>query len=197
MGGTRRRKVTAAALFGVVAGMVGLSFASVPFYRMFCQATGLEGTPRTEDVARPGGVSDRMITVRFDANVSPGLPWQFQPDERSIQLRLGQEALAYYRVHNQSAEPVTGTATFNVVPEKAARYFNKLECFCFTEQRLAAGQSAEMPVVFFVDPALADDPDTREVTEVTLSYTFFRVPGAAPTASATGAGLQPGKGVGG
>ncbi len=135
MGGTQRRKlITAAALVGVVVAMIGLSFASVPLYRMFCQATGLAGTPRTEDVSRPAGTSKRIITVRFDANVNPALPWQFQPEQQMVRLRLGEQALAYYHAHNQSAATVTGTATFNVVPEKVARYFNKLECFCFTEQ---------------------------------------------------------------
>ena len=198
MGAAKRRKgITAAALVGVVAGMIGLSFASVPLYRMFCQATGFGGTPRTEGVLSLGRTSDRVITVRFDANVNPALPWQFQPAQQSIQLRLGEQALAFYHASNRSAETATGTATFNVVPEKVARYFNKLECFCFAEQMLAAGQILDMPVVFFLDPALDEDPDARDVTEVTLSYTFFRVPEAAQTTSAIPAGADRGQRVGG
>jgi cytochrome c oxidase assembly protein subunit 11 len=197
MAGTKhRKKITAAALTGVVAGMIGLSFASVPLYRMFCEVTGFAGTPRTENVASPGRTSDRVITVRFDANVNPSLPWQFQPAQRSVRVQLGEQALAFYQVHNQAAGTATGTATFNVVPEKVARYFNKLECFCFTEQVLAAGETVEMPVVFFLDPALDEDPDAQEVREVTLSYTFFRVP-AAQSTSAAGAGGDHGRGVGG
>jgi cytochrome c oxidase assembly protein subunit 11 len=198
MGGTKRRKlITAMALVGVVAGMIGLCFASVPLYRMFCQATGLAGTPRTQGVSRSVGISERIITVRFDANVNPALPWQFQPAQPSVRLRLGEQALSYYRAHNQSPATVTGTATYNVVPEKVARYFNKLECFCFTEQTLAAGQTVEMPVVFFVDPALDEDPDAQEVTEVTLSYTFFRAPQSASTSAVAGAGADRGQGPGG
>ena len=193
----RRKLITAAALVGVAVGMIGLSFASVPLYRMFCQVTGLAGTPRTEGVSRPASTSSRVVTVRFDANVNPAVPWQFQPAQQSVQLRLGEQTLAYYRAHNRSTATVTGTATFNVVPEKVARYFNKLECFCFTEQTLAPGQTVEMPVVFFLDPALDEDPDAREVKEVTLSYTFFRVPEAAPTKAVIGAGADRGRGVGG
>ncbi len=188
--------MTTAVLVGVVAGMIGLSFASVPLYRMFCQFTGLAGTPRTEGVSSPTRTSERVMTVRFDANVNPALPWLFQPAQGSVRVRLGEQALAFYHAQNRSAATVAGTATFNVVPEKVARYFNKIDCFCFTEQVLAAGQAVEMPVVFFVDPALDEDPDVRDVTEVTLSYTFFHVPGAETT-SAAGAGMDQGRGAGG
>jgi cytochrome c oxidase assembly protein subunit 11 len=173
---TRRKSLTAWVLVGVVAGMVGLSFASVPLYRMFCQVTGIAGTPKTEGVVPAGEVGSRQITVQFDANVNPALPWQFRPAQRSLTVNVGAEAMIHYVARNITDHDVTGTATFNVVPEKAARYFNKLECFCFTEQRLAAGQSVDMPVVFFIDPAIADDPDAADVETVTLSYTFFRVP---------------------
>jgi Cytochrome oxidase assembly factor len=169
----RRKAVTAGVLFGVVAGMVGLSFASVPLYRMFCQATGYDGTPRTENVARSDRVTDRKITIRFDANVNPSLPWQFHPVQRQVTVKVGEEALILYEARNVSDKPLTGTATFSVVPEKAAQYFSKIQCFCFTEQTLAAGQDVQMPVLFYIDPAIDDDPETQDVTQFTLSYTFF------------------------
>lgn len=169
----RRKGITAAVLFSVVAGMVGLSFASVPLYRMLCQATGLDGSPRTEDVARSDHQIERRVTVRFDANVNPALPWRFVPVQRQVEVKLGAETLIHYEARNNGTVPITGTATFSVVPEKAAQYFNKIECFCFTEQTLAPGQVVQMPVVFYIDPALDDDPDMRDVRMFTLSYTFF------------------------
>lgn len=183
----RRRSVTAGVLATVVAAMVGLSFASVPLYRMFCQVTGFAGTPRTENVARASATSDAVVTVRFDANVNSELPWQFAPVERQRVVRLGEEVLIHYRAINVSDHPVTGTATFNVAPFKAAPYFAKLDCFCFTEQTLKPGEEVMMPVLFYVDPGLLANPDTQDVRTVTLSYTFFR-------ASDDGAGA-PGKGV--
>jgi cytochrome c oxidase assembly protein subunit 11 len=173
----RRTRIIAVALGGVVAGMIGLSFASVPLYRMFCQATGYDGTPKTQGVVRPTAVADERVTVRFDANVNSSLPWRFRPEKREVRLRLGEETLVHFTAVNLSDQPVTGTATFNVVPEKAAAYFNKLECFCFAEQTLAPGEEVAMPVVFFVDPALAEDATARDVTTITLSYTFFRAAG--------------------
>jgi cytochrome c oxidase assembly protein subunit 11 len=195
----RRKTVTAVVLFGVVAGMVGMSFAAVPLYRMFCQVTGIAGTPRTENVVRAATVGTREVTVKFDANVNPALPWQFQPAVRSVRVKVGEEAIVHYVARNTSDHPVTGTATFNVVPEKAARFFNKLECFCFTEQTLVAGQSIDMPVLFFIDPAMADDAEARDVREVTLSYTFFKIPDPAPAKAVLGArdGAGKGEGVGG
>jgi cytochrome c oxidase assembly protein subunit 11 len=185
----RRSRITAAALFGVVAGMVGLSFASVPLYRLYCQATGYAGTPKTEGVVRPTAVADQQVTVRFDANVNSGLPWRFAPVQREIRVRLGEETLVHYTAVNRSDKPITGTATFNVVPEKVAPYFSKLECFCFTEQTLAPGQEVSMPVVFFVDPALAGDATANDATTITLSYTFYRAEGdgegKAPEVAAT------------
>ncbi|MFO1129215.1 MAG: cytochrome c oxidase assembly protein [Rhodospirillales bacterium] len=182
-GAKRRKRLTATVLTGVVAGMVGLTFASVPLYRMFCQATGYDGTPRTDTNARPDKPIGRAITVHFDANVNPALPWQFQPEQRLVRLNLGEQTLAFYRAHNTSGREESGTATFNVVPEAAAPYFTKTECFCFTEQTLAADQTVDMPVAFFVDPGLDDDPEARGITDITLSYTFFRVPEAARTAA--------------
>jgi len=172
-----RTRLTTGALIGVVAGMLGLSFASVPLYRLFCQATGYDGTPKTVGVVRPDHATEQTITVRFDANVNSALPWSFHPEQRQVQVRFGEETLVHYRAVNTSDRPVTGMATFNVVPEKVAPYFSKLECFCFTEQTLAAGQEVSMPVLFFVDPALMQDPTVRDVTSITLSYTFHRAEG--------------------
>ena len=171
----RRGRLIAGVLLGVVAGMTGLSLASAPLYRTFCQATGYGGTPKTAGIERPTAVAEGRVTVRFDANVNSALPWRFQPEKRQVQLRLGEETLVHFTAANLSDQPVTGTATFNVVPEKVASYFSKLECFCFTEQTLAPRQEVSMPVVFFVDPALAQDATARDATTITLSYTFFRV----------------------
>jgi cytochrome c oxidase assembly protein subunit 11 len=170
----RRSGLTALALASVVAAMLAVSFWSPTLYRLFCEATGFAGTPRTLNVAHPGRTSETEVTVRFDANVNSALPWRFQPEQREVRVRLGQEVLAHYTAQNLSDKPVTGTATFNVVPEKAAPYFSKLECFCFTEQTLAPGQQVPMPVAFYVDPGLAEDATTRDVGTITLSYTFYR-----------------------
>ena len=169
----RKRTVTAAVLFGVAGAMVGLSFASVPLYRLFCQVTGYGGTPNTENVAVPAAVSVHVVTIHFDANVNSALPWRFKPGQREVTVRLGEEALIHYTAVNLSDTPVTGTATFNVTPFKAAQYFSKIECFCFTEQRLSPGEEVAMPVSFYVDPALLDDVDARDVKTITLSYTFY------------------------
>lgn len=169
-----RNRASAVALFAVVAGMVGLSFASVPLYRMFCQLTGYAGTPRTENVAASTGIAEQKVTVQFDANVNSDLPWRFKPADRAVEVRLGEETLTHYTAVNLSDQPVTGTATFNVAPDGAAKYFSKIECFCFTEQTLAPGQEVSMPVLFYVDAAMADDIDARDIRKVTLSYTFYR-----------------------
>ena len=195
-GRQRRTRMTAAALTGVVAGMLGLSFASVPLYRMFCQATGYDGTPRTEDVVRPSGIAAEQVLVRFDSNVNSALPWRFQPAQREVRVHLGEEKLVHFTARNLSGQPITGTATFNVVPEKAAQYFNKIECFCFSEQTLAPGQEVWMPVVFFVDPALAQDATARDAATITLSYTFYRAEddGSRGPASNVAARRAPGTG---
>jgi len=158
----------------VVAGMVGLSFASVPLYRLFCQVTGYGGTPKTENVAQSTSISERTIKVRFDANTNPKLPWRFMPQQKEVEVRLGEQVLAFYEARNLSATTTTGTATFNVTPFKAAPYFSKIDCFCFTEQSLEAGQEVPMPVQFYVDPEIFEDPGTKEVKTITLSYTFHR-----------------------
>ncbi|MGE5475972.1 MAG: cytochrome c oxidase assembly protein [Bacteroidales bacterium] len=152
--------------------MVGLVSASVPLYRLFCKVTGAGGLTRV--AAAAPGATDRVVTVRFDASVAKGMPWRFQPTQREMRVHLGEQVLATYRATNTGAEPVVGTATFNVTPDKAGRYFDKIACFCFSEQRLEPGQTVDMPVTFFVDPALADDPTANEVRTITLSYTFFR-----------------------
>lgn len=161
-------------LLFIVAGMVGLSFAAVPLYRMFCQVTGYGGTTQRVEAAS-GNVLDRVIRVRFDANVSSGLKWTFRPAQNTIDLKIGETVLAFYEAVNRTDKPLTGSATFNVTPEIAGSYFSKVECFCFTEQTLQAGARADMPVSFYIDPAIMDDPDAKRIEEITLSYTFFKV----------------------
>jgi cytochrome c oxidase assembly protein subunit 11 len=158
-----------------VAVMVGGAFASAPLYDMFCRVTGFAGTP-LRAVKAPGATEDSetLITIRFNADVAPGMPWKFQPEKREIKVRPGEETLAFYEAINPTARTVTGTASFNVTPEKAGQYFNKIACFCFTEQQLGPGQRVDMPVSFFVDPEILKDPKTRDVVDITLSYTFFR-----------------------
>ena len=180
-------------LFALTAVMIGVSFAAVPLYRLFCQATGYDGTPKRVDAASARTL-DREITVRFDANISSALGWNFQPAQREMRLKLGENALAFYRAVNMSATPLTGTASFNVTPEIAGSYFSKVECFCFTEQHLAAGQKVDLPISFFIDPAIANDPDAGAIQEITLSYTFFKAnkPDASAAAvSKTGAASKP------
>jgi len=158
--------------FAVVIGMVGLSYAAVPLYDLFCRATGYGGTPQRADAA-PSTVSDRVVTVRFDTNTDRALPWSFQPEQRAVQVKIGENRLVFFRAVNNSDRSIVGHATFNVVPDRAGRYFSKIQCFCFTEQRLDAGQSVEMPVSFFIDPAILTDRDGDHIHEITLSYTFY------------------------
>jgi len=167
-----RKRTTAFVAAGVVAGMVGLSYASVPLYRLFCQVTGFGGTTQVAKEAT-GPVGERTITVRFDAGTAGGMPWDFRPAQREIRVRIGEEALAFYEAVNPTARAIVGNATYNVTPDKAGRYFSKIACFCFTEQRLEAGQSVDMPVSFFVDPSILEDRKMDDVTTITLSYTFF------------------------
>ncbi len=167
-----RPQRTGLILAGVVVGMAGLSFAAVPLYDLFCRVTGYGGT--TARAAAPAGeIADRWVTVRFDASLAAGMPWTFRPVEREMRLRLGERGLTSYRAHNPTSRPVKGIASFNVVPFEAGVHFAKIECFCFTEQTLLPGQSVDMPVSFYVAPALSDDPDTERVETITLSYTFF------------------------
>jgi len=182
---TRRSNLRlASGLAGLVVVMIGVSFAAVPLYRWICQVTGFGGTTMRAEKA-PGAIGERMITVRFNADIGGNeLPWRFQPLERQVTLRVGEERLAFYRATNVGKTAVVGTATYNVTPHKAAPYFNKIACFCFSEQELAPGESLDMPVSFFVDPAIADDPKLRDVTTITLSYTFFRALDAQPRGEA-------------
>ena len=170
--------------------MLMLAFASVPLYRMFCQVTGYAGT--TQKAAKPSDVVlDRRMTVRFDASVSPGLDWTVQPVALMQTVRIGETSLAYYRATNNSSKTLVGTAAFNVTPEQTGGFFNKLECFCFTEQRLEPGQSIDMPVSYFIDPAIVTDKDAGHVSMITLSYTFYVVEN--PKISTAGT-AKPGKG---
>lgn len=167
---------------GVALAMLGLAFASVPLYRLFCQVTGFAGTTRrVAEVDLPAQALAREMTVRFDANVRDGLSWRFEPVNKSEVVRIGEKRLAFFRAVNTSDRPVTGRATFNVSPDTAGYYFSKVQCFCFTEQTLAPGETVMMPVVYFIDPAIVKDDDGRRVEEVTLSYTFY--PLAPKTAS--------------
>lgn len=157
----------------VVGGMIGLAYASVPLYKLFCQVTGFGGTTQVAEKA-PFEVSERTIKVRFNADVNSGLQWQFKPEQREITVRLGEDNLAYYMAENMSLTPITGQATYNVTPLKAGQYFSKIACFCFDEQTLEPGQRVDMPVSFYVDPAIAEDINTQDVKTITLSYTFFK-----------------------
>lgn len=158
----------------VVAAMVALTFASVPLYRLFCQATGFGGTIQRA-AAAPGEVLDKTVSVRFDANTSEKLKWSFHPLASAVKVKLGEQTMAYYEAVNHSGETVTGSAVFNVSPPQAGAFFNKIQCFCFTEQTLKPGEKIEMPVTFFVDPDMLKDPDAAGVDEITLSYTFYPV----------------------
>lgn len=169
----RKNARVALSLAGVVVGMIAFSFASVPLYRLFCQVTGFGGTTQVAETA-PQEVGERVISVRFNADVNDKLPWRFSPLQREVEVQVGENRLVFYQAQNVSERPVTGTATFNVTPLKAGPYFSKIACFCFTEQRLESGQQIDMPVSFFVDPAIMDDPDMDDVKTITLSYTFFR-----------------------
>lgn len=162
---------------GLALGMVGVAFAAVPAYRLFCQVTGYGGTPQRVSGAEDVAQSQRTIVVRFDASLNQDVPWEFRPEQKQVTVHLGERKLVAYEARNLSDENITGTATFNVTPLKAAQYFSKVDCFCFTEQTLQPGQRADMPVTFYVDPAIADDADVADVHTITLSYTFFRKKG--------------------
>src|SRR5271166_2553724 len=180
----RRNGATVVLLLSVVAGMVGLSFASVPLYRLFCAATGYAGTTQRAEEA-PTRIADALITVRFDAQVAPGLEWEFRPLTDGITVHPGAQNRVFFRAVNRTAAPVTARAIYNVTPTKAGIYFDKLQCFCFSNETLAPGESVDMGVVFFVDPDILTDPSTSDVRSITLSYTMFRAPEEAPpTASA-------------
>lgn len=180
----KRHRRVAFGVAGIVLVMGGLSFASVPLYDMFCKVTGYGGTPR---VAALAGVErgTRDIVVRLDANVAPGLPWKFEAETTQMTLRTGETATVFYKVRNMSSGDTAGTAAYNVSPDQAGSFFNKIACFCFTEQKLGPGESLDMPVVFFLDPALEKDETMQNVSSVTLSYTFFPVKAPAKVGAAS------------
>jgi cytochrome c oxidase assembly protein subunit 11 len=175
----------------IAVAMLGMAFAAVPLYRMFCEATGFAGTTQRASKASDT-ILDRAVRVRFDANIGGGLAWSFEPALRTVDVRVGENTLVFYRATNTSERPLSGSATFNVTPEVAGLYFNKLECFCFTEQRLEAGETVEMPVSFYIDPLIVKDKDARRVSEITLSYTFYPV--ERPKAAAHAGDAARGKG---
>lgn len=162
------------ALFAVlgICFMTGLAWASVPLYRLFCQATGLNGTTQ-RGLAAPGATSNQ-VRIDFDANVDPKLPWKFAPESRSETIDIGGRDMAFFTATNTSDKPVTGMATYNVTPAQAGKYFTKIQCFCFTQQTLKPGETVRMPVIFFVDPKILDDEDARDIKTITLSYTFYQ-----------------------
>ena len=157
-----------------VAAMIGLTYASVPLYRLFCQVTGFGGTTQRAEAA-PQQVLDKTVSVRFDANTSGKLEWAFHPVQPAVKVKFGEQTMAYYEAVNRSDRTLTGSAVFNVTPPQAGAFFNKIQCFCFTEQTLKPGEKIEMPVTFFVDPDMLKDPDAAGVDEITLSYTFYPV----------------------
>lgn len=173
----RRKYMIAALAGGVSLAMLGLAFASAPLYRLFCAATGYAGTTQIAKVA-PTTTGTRDLIVRFDANVAPGLAWKFVPETPEIKLRTGETATIFYRVTNMSGRDTVARAMYNVSPDSAGAYFDKIACFCFNEQRLGPGETLEMPVVFFLDPALEQDATMAGVQSITLSYTFFAAPSA-------------------
>ena len=178
---------TAFLLVAIALGMLSLGFASKPIYDTFCRITGYGGTPGIAET-NDSVVLDRLATVQFDANVSRDLPWEFVPEQREMTVQVGANNLAYYKVTNVSDEPLVGTATFNVTPIKGAPFFIKTECFCFQEQLVEPGESISMPVLFHIDPQIADDDRYRDVNDFTLSYTFFRV--EEPTGAGEAAALE-------
>ena len=177
-------RLTAGIAVAAALGMVAMTYAAVPLYRVFCEATGFAGTPKILASA-PTREIDRTVTVRFNADTAQGLPWKFEPAQGPMTIKLGETAIAEFRAKNLSNRPIVGVATFNVTPYKVGGYFAKIACFCFNEQRLEPGEEVLMPVTFYVDPALAGDPATRDIDTVTLSYTFFESDAPRESASST------------
>ncbi|CAA9270653.1 MAG: Cytochrome oxidase biogenesis protein Cox11-CtaG, copper delivery to Cox1 [uncultured Acetobacteraceae bacterium] len=197
----RRNRRLGFGVAGFVAGMVGLAFASVPLYQIFCRVTGYNGTVQTAGLAAPGA-GEQVLNIRFNATTHPTLPWRFAPAQGTMRLPVGEEGVAFYRARNLSDAPVTGVATYNVTPEVVGKYFHKTACFCFERQTLEAGQEMDMPLSFWVDPRIGQDPNTRGIRTVTVSYSFFRTlddaerAGAVATAGPhVGAGGGPARGT--
>jgi cytochrome c oxidase assembly protein subunit 11 len=180
-----RRVAILAGAFALL--MLGLGYAAVPLYRIFCEATGYGGTPRRVSEAQAAAVqgTGATISVRFDANVATNMAWSFRPDQITQTVKLGQRQMATFYAKNLTARPITGTATFNIQPDSAARFFNKIQCFCFTQQRLMPGQEVHMPVIYYVDPAILADKDNKDTEQITLSYTFNEVPDDPTIAAGT------------
>jgi cytochrome c oxidase assembly protein subunit 11 len=171
----RRDTLIAGACGAVVAGMVGLSFAAVPLYNMFCRATGFAGTTQVSRIA-PKNMLARQLTIRFDSNVMPGLPWKFTPEQNSIVVHIGEVVTVHYKVVNEAARTITAQASYNVTPTTVGAYFDKINCFCFTQQTMKPGETREMTVVFYVNPKIVEDRDQDPLNTITLSYTFYRLP---------------------
>lgn len=179
--GDNRNRRVAMMLASFAAAMLGLGFASVPLYRLFCQTTGFAGTPQrvSEARAREVEATGDAMSIRFDANVARGMPWEFRPEQTTQQITLGGRKMAIFLARNDSDKPITGRASYNIEPEQVAKYFNKVQCFCFTEQTLQPHQEVRMPVIYYVDPKIKDDPDAKGVDQITLSYTFHVLAGQA------------------
>ncbi|HRD74974.1 MAG TPA: cytochrome c oxidase assembly protein [Hyphomicrobiaceae bacterium] len=186
------RDMRVAAICASIAfGMVGLAYAAVPIYTLFCKVTGFGGTTQRATAAS-SVILERTVTVRFDANTAPGLGWRFEPLQRTVDIKIGENTLVFYRATNTTDRAIVGSSTFNVAPESAGIYFQKLECFCFKEQLLEPGQTIEMPVSFYVDPRFASDPETKGLSQITLSYTFHKVEKPAAAAMPVKAAGPPG-----
>lgn len=191
----RRNRRMAFGAFGFAGLMLGVSFAAVPLYDLFCRVTGFGGTVQVGQAA-PGATTERTITVRFNGTAHPNLPWRFEPGQQAVTLRLGEEGMGFYTARNLAERPVEGISTYNVTPEVVGRYVHKVACFCFEAQTLEPGQQVEMPLAFWVDPRIAEDPNTRDIRTITINYTFFRTLADAERAGAlASAGQHVGRGA--